>query len=166
MNNLFACPVCGNEKGVPPAGSSKSSILVVAEFPGKDEIIKGRPMVGKTGMVLSQELGRLGLDINQMRICNLWQHEPNNNPGCRNYGLEVVIKEAKGKQAILLLGSETVATLTNEKISNVCGLNLKSNYLSAPIIIACVNPAQAFHSNLGEMRLALKKFAQAIEGII
>lgn len=166
MTNPFSCPICGYQKCVPPAGNAKSTILVVAEYPGREEEIKGKPMVGKMGDVLRQELGRLGVDLNRMRICNLWQHEPNNNEDCYKRGFETVIQEARGKKAILLLGSDAVKAFTGEKVSDVCGLNVKSDYLSAPIIIACVNPAIAYHSGIGELRLALKKFCLAIEWIL
>lgn len=166
MIDPFTCPICGNKQCVPPSGSTRSPILIVAEFPGEDEIKKGRPMIGRMGTILKAELGRLGVDINRMRLCNLWQHEPNNNEDCYKHGMEVVIQEAKGKKAILLLGSDAVKAFTGEKVSDVCGLNIHSDYLSAPVIVACVNPAQVFHASIGEMRLALKKFSKHIEGIL
>ena len=166
MTNPFVCPICGNQKGVPPSGNRNSPILVVGEFPGREEIYKGRPMIGRMGEVLKMELGKLGVDLNRMRLCNLWQHEPNNNADCYEHGMKVVIHEAKGKQAILLLGSDAVKCFTGEKVSDVCGLEVKSVYLSAPIIMACINPAQVFHSGVGEVRLALKKFVKRIEGIL
>lgn len=166
MSNPFVCPVCGDTKCVPPFGNETSPILVVAEFPGIEEIKKGRPMIGKMGDVLREEFGRLGVDLRRMRLMNLWQHKPNKNEECYQLGFQTVIKEAQGKQAILLLGSETVMAFCDEKVSNVCGLNVESFYLSAPIIVACVNPAIAYHSTIGEMRLALKKFAKQIDGIL
>lgn len=166
MTDLFTCPICNDEHCVPPSGPQKSPILVIGEFPGEEEKKNGKPLVGATGDVLRKELGKLGVDLYRMRLCNLWQHAPNDNEECYQHGMKTVIAEAKGKQAILLLGSDAVKCFTGEKVSEVCGLNLKSNYLSAPIIIACVNPAQAFHSSLGEMRLALKKFSKQIEGIL
>lgn len=164
--NPFICPICGDTRCVPPIGKEESPILIVGEFPGVDEIIKGRPMVGRMGTILRNELGRLGTDIRQMRLCNLWQHEPNGNEECFKHGMNVVINCAKNKKIILLLGSDTVKCFTNEAVSNVCGLTLKSDYLSAPTIIACVNPAIAFHSNIGEMRLALTKFAKKVDDMM
>ena len=166
MTNPFVCPVCNNQKCVPPAGNKNSPILVVAEFPGKEEVIKGKPMVGRMGDILRSELGILGVDLNRMRICNLWQHAPNNNEDCYNLGLQTVIQEAKGKKAVLLLGSDAVKALTNEKVSDVCGLQIHSDYLSAPIIMACVNPAIAYHSSIGELRLALSKFSSLIMDVL
>lgn len=166
MTNPFLCPVCNNPKCVPPSGNKNSPILIIGEFPGREETQKGKPMVGKMGDVLRYELGLLGVDLNRMRICNLWQHEPNGNEDCLKHGFETVIAEAKGKQAILLLGSESVKAFCNENVSKVCGLEVKSPYLSAPIIMACVNPAVAFHSSIGELRLALKKFSIKIGDLL
>lgn len=165
-DDLFTCPVCHDVNCVPPVGNKNSPILIVAEFPGEDELKKGRPLIGATGDVLRKELGKLGLDINRLRLCNLWQHKPSDNEECFQSGMKTVIMEAREKQAILLLGSETVKTFTGENVSNVCGLRVQSNYFSAPIIIACVNPAQVFHASVGELRLALAKFVRAVEGII
>ena len=166
MNDLFGCPICGINDCVPPSGYKNSRILIVGEMPGEEEIKKGRPMIGKMGDVLRSELGRLGIDLNRSRICNLWQHKPNGNEDCYKHGFEVVIQEAKGKKAILLLGSDAVKAFTGESVSKVCGLNLHSDYLSASTIIACVNPAIAFHSSIGELRLALKKFSLATSDLL
>ena len=160
MVDPFTCPICNSKKCVPAAGSKNSPILVIGEMPGKDELIKGRPMVGRMGEVLKMELGKLGMDLNRLRLCNLWHHKPNNNEDCYRHGFEQVIKEAKGRKAILLLGSESVKAFCNESVSKVCGLQVKSPYLSAPIIYACVNPAQVFHGTIGELRLAIKKFVE------
>jgi len=52
MNNPFICPVCGNDNCVPPAGNKDSKVAIIAEFPGHEETIKGRPMVGNMGDLL------------------------------------------------------------------------------------------------------------------
>lgn len=165
-DNPFTCPICGNEKCVPPSGYMKSQILIIAEFPNRDEIIKGKPLVGRTGDILRAEFALLGVDISRFRVANLWQHIPNANEDCLKRGIQVIAKEAKGKKAILLLGSDVVHTLCNESVSKVCGLKVHSPYLSAPTIVACVNPAQAFNHPIGELRLALKKFTKYIEEIL
>lgn len=123
-------------------------------------------MIGNMGAVLRTEFGKLGFDLNRMRLMNLWQHAPNNNEECYQLGFETVIKEAKGRRAILLLGSETVKAFCNRSVSKVCGMPVESSYLSVPIIYACVNPATAFHGTVGEVRLALKKFVNRVEGDI
>ena len=80
--------------------------------------------------------------------------------------MKVVISEAKGRQAILLLGDDVTKTFVDDRaIMKIAGLRVKSSYFSAPIIIACPNPALVFHKDrgIGEVRLALSKFVKAIK---
>ncbi len=164
--DIYVCPVCRTDSIVPPSGKEKSKILIIGEFPGVDEIRTGRPFSGATGGVLRTELAKLGIDLSCIRIMNMWMHLPNKNEKCLEYGVQQVIQEAKGKQAILLIGSDTVKYFCDLKVHNVSGLEVKSNYFSAPLIMACVQPAIVFHGTLGELRLSLKKFADRIEGMI
>lgn len=164
-NDSYTCPYCNRDDLVLPFGPKRSSILIIGEFPGEDEIKKGRPMTGPMGGVLRTELAKLGLDTHSMRLTNLWLHPPNDNKECFNYGLESVIKEAKGRKAILLIGSETVKFFTGENVSEVNGLQVKSTYFSAPIVFACVQPAIVFHKPIGELRLSLQKFVKLVESI-
>lgn len=163
----YTCPVC-NQDTVPAYGDTTSPILVIGEMPGKEELEKSIPFVGPSGNVLRSELAYLGVELRDLRRCNLWLHPPNKNEDCLKYGAEQVIKEAKGRLAILLLGSDTVKYFTNKSVSSVSGLKLTSPYLSAPLIMACPNPANVFHSRCGEVRLSLQKFIRTCreEGII
>jgi len=172
-DDVYVCPSCGRDDLVLASGPRRAKILVIGEFPGEDEIKKGKPMVGAMGSVLRSELGRAGLDMNQMRLTNLWLHPPQKvgvkdtegqriKEKCFNHGLQEVIKEAKNRQAILLLGSDTVSFFCNEKVSEVSGLEVKSAYFSVPLLFACVQPATVFHQGLGELRLSLQKFAKRV----
>lgn len=161
-DDIYTCPHCERDDLVLASGPKRAKILVVGEFPGKDEIKKGRPMVGAMGKVLRNELGRADLDMNQMRLTNLWLHPKTDSDECFTYGLEQVMKEAKGRKAILLIGSDTVSFFCDEKVSEVNGLEVKSTYFSAPLLFACVQPATVFHGGLGEVRLSLSKFSQKI----
>ena len=164
--DIYTCPICKNTDCVPAGGKESSKILLIGEFPGEDEIISGKPFSGATGAVLRTELAKLGVDLSRLRTANLWLHLPNKNERCLQYGIEQVIKEAKGKEAILLIGSDTVKYFCNEKESKVNGLEVKSPYLSAPLIMALIQPATVFHSTVGELRFALKRFVERIERII
>ena len=164
----FSCPVCNNENYVPPAGNPSSSVLLVGSHPGDEEIRKGVPMVGAMGGVLKTELRKLGMDLNMFRLANLWFHpEPKRDHplynDCLNHCVETLVKEAKNKKAILLMGAETVKFFCDKKVSAVCGLQVTSPYLSAPVIYACVNPADVWHSSIGEMRTAITKFVRRLE---
>lgn len=160
------CPACGN-RICPPRGSSKD-LLIVGEFPGKEEMSQGRPFATSlrfmtAGQVFKKELERLGVSLNDFRLANLWLHEPTKSEDCFQAGYNHVLDEAKGKSAILLVGSDVVEVFTGYKVSDVSGLQVASSVLSAPIIYAMVNPALALHRALGEVRHGVQKFVARLE---
>jgi len=161
-DNDFNCPYCGADL-VRAAGNKHSDVLIIGEFPGDEEKQQGIPMVGRMGSVLRNELAFLGLDLMSFRRTNLWLHEPNKNKECFQMGVEAAMKEARGKKAILLMGSEAVAYFTGWKVSDVSGLKVVSDKLSAPTIMAMFNPAIVFHGTVGEIKFALRKFKEAME---
>ena len=156
------CPICAEEV-VSPRGSKNADILIVGEFPGRDEIKQGKVFVGGTGYVLRTELAHVGIDLVQCRLTNLWMHKPNKDERCFDVGYKQVIQEAKGKRAILLVGSDTVKTFTGMKVSDVCGLEIDVPVFSADVVFAMVNPAIVYHGGIGEVRLALEKFSKRLE---
>lgn len=158
------------QKIVPPSGPKHASILLLGEFPGKTEIEQGRPfavhsMFVTAGRVFRTEINRAGLDFNSCRVTNLWLHEPNDDERCFEFGKECALEEAKGRKAVLLVGSLVVETFTSCKVSSVSGLQVESPMLSAPIIFAMVNPAIVFQpgKGIGEVRQAIQKFAKKLE---
>jgi len=159
------CSVCKTDEIVLPHGNKNSSILIIGEFPTDEDIKKGIPFVSSSGVILRQELGYLGIDLNSTRRCNLWIHTPNKNKSCLEYGINLCVQNAKNKQIILLLGSEPVKLFTGEKVTDVNGLQIQSTYFSAPIIMACVHPSSIFSSPVGELRFGLKNFANKVKEI-
>src|SRR3990167_5211490 len=169
------CPSCAG-RAVRASGNSSSKVLLIGEFPGSIELDTGRPFTGPAGGVLRKELSKIGVDLLQFRVTNLYIHEPikatkkepDKGKNCFQAGLDACLEEAKGKKAILLVGSESVEFFTGYKVSDVNGLQVESPMLSAPIIYATVNPAIVFHKSLGELRFALTNFVQHIqkEGLI
>lgn len=159
------CPSCG-DKICSPHGYG--DILLIGEYPGKLEMQQGRPFaVSKwspsAGRIIRKELSLLGVDLLQLRVCNLWLHPMNKDDNCLKAGEDVCLDEAKGKDAILLVGSESVSHFTGYNVMDVNGLQVESPMLSAPIIYASVNPALAFHRGLGEVRFALTRFIKRLE---
>jgi uracil-DNA glycosylase len=163
---LEECPVCNTDKLIIPAGRSTSPVLVVGEFLGDYESAHGMALSGAEGTVFRREMTYLGVDISKFRIVNILLHKPNGNARCVSAGFQNAIAEAKGKKAILLIGSTCVSSFCDTAIGSVCGAQVHSPYLSAPIIYACVNPAIVFkRGGIGELRLALQKFILAIKEI-
>lgn len=160
------CPACG-EAVVPPHGKSKD-LLIIGEFPGREEMHQGipfatSPMFMTAGKVFRKELERCGASLQDFRVCNLWLHPPTKEEKCWQAGYDVVLEEAKGKKAILLVGSDVVDTFTKYKVSDVSGLQVDSAVLSCPIIYAMVNPALALHRGVGEVRFGIEKFVARLE---
>lgn len=157
------CPHCG-EKIVKPSGPKKAPLLVMGEFPGQDEITQGMPFVGRSGYVLRDELGRVGLDLNLMRCTNLWLHRMplKTHPDyedCWNWTLAQAVRECKNRTAILLLGSECAKTFIQHNVMDICGLKVGSNIIDAPLIVCSPNPAIVFREPVGEVRRALQNFS-------
>jgi len=160
------CPSCA-EMICPPSGRS-TDLLIVGEFPGREEMEQGRPFASNpnfmsAGRIFRKELEGMGVSLQDFRLVNLWLHEPTKNEACYQAGFSNVLDEAKGKKAILLVGSDAVEAFTGYKVSDVSGLQVDSNVLSAPIIYAMVNPALASHRALGEVRLGVEKFVNRLQ---
>lgn len=157
------CPSCG-EPAVPPRGNKESKVLLIGEFPGEVEMDRGKPFAGPAGGVLKSELFRCGVDFHNLRIMNLWLHAQTADEKCFKAGYDLVLEEAKGKDAILMVGSEVVSTFTKYSVSDICGLLLdKSDHpFSAKTVMAMVNPAIVFHRGIGEVRMAIQKFTKAL----
>ena len=160
------CPSCG-DRVCPPTGHSKE-LLIVGDFPSKEDMSQSKPFAVSSGFmtagrILRKELEMCGVSLSDFRITNLWLHEPTKSENCWQAGYDNVLAEAKGKKAILLIGSDTVETFTGYKVSDVSGLQVDSSILSAPIIYASVNPALAQHRAVGEVRHAIQKFVARLE---
>ena len=167
------CPSC-SEVICPPSGHS-SDLLIIGEFPGDEEMRRGFPFATNlnyitAGKVFRSELGMepYPMQLAEFRVTNLWLHQPNDNENCRDAGYKQVLEEAKGKKAILLVGSDVVSAFTNYKVSEITGLRVESSILSAPLIVAMVNPALALHRTVGEVRFAIQQWKKYLkeEGLI
>ena len=165
FENSIACHVCGSSKVVPPVGNKNSPILIVGDFPVDEDVTTGVPMTGPMGRVLRQELGHLGIDVKQLRRMNLWKHPVNKNPACFKLGTEEVLREAKDRKIILLLGSDVVKLFIGKSVMDLNGLIVESSlYFSCPVF-CCINPAIVYQrgKGIGEVRFALTKFAKYVQ---
>ncbi len=155
------CPSC-NKELILPTGFEEFHILIIGNKPGKEKT----PFDGNSTRILYAEMGKVGLDLNSCRKTNYWLHAPNKNKQCRKFMEQQLCKEAKGKKGILLMGAEPVNFFTARKygVKEVTSLRIESEAsFSAPVIMASVNPGEASRKGIGELRLALKRFANALE---
>ena len=159
-----ACKHCGKLL-VEAGGPMKAPLLLVAEFPGLDEIKTGVPWSGKAGEVLKKELGRAGIQYNTCRSTNLWMHQMDPK-GCKmSWHIEQLMGEMQDRQGVLLMGSEVSKFLLGESISDITGLRVKSKNFpkSVKVAVAMYNPAFALRDKVGEVRLAIERFAEWTE---
>lgn len=151
------CPKCGKDL-VLAAGNPKSKILLVGEYPGSAEIMQGVPFVGESGKILAAELMRVGIQLAQCRATNLWQHVKNE---CDlDWHKNQMTREFKGRQWVLLMGSEVSKVLFDKGVMELSGIEMKHKLFPHVRMMVSPNPAQLLHGSVGEFRLALQRFRE------
>lgn len=162
------CKVCGRQV-VLPSGNKNSPILFIGSYPGKEEIAKGLPWIGNAGDILRTELDRVGLYTGYVRLTNVWLHEQAGD--CEvGWHLDMLMWEMKQQQprAVMVMGAEASAKLYDTPVSDITGMEVKSDYFpgSVEVSMAMVNPAIAVHGPVGEVQLAIQRFANKIDYIL
>ena len=51
-------------------GPCDADVVLIGEAPGKDEVLQGRPFVGKAGSILDEILLKTGINRNRLYITN------------------------------------------------------------------------------------------------
>jgi uracil-DNA glycosylase len=143
---------------VPAVG--KRGILLAGEFPGAEEIIKGVPFVGKAGEVLRTELAIAGMSIEECRLTNLWLHSKSD---CDlDWHISRLVEELMDSHHALLMGSDITKALFDSGVMALSTLEMKTKLFPNTRVFVSPNPAQLFYSPVGEFRLALRKFVEAV----
>jgi DNA polymerase len=103
-------------------GNPNADLVFVGEAPGRDEDAQGEPFVGKAGQLLTKIIGAMGLDRDQVYICNVLKCRPPGNRDplpdevdtCRPFLDEQL--RIIGPKVICALGSHAARTLMGEDI--------------------------------------------------
>ena len=97
QEDIFACNRCRlcetRTNVVPGEGNPKARLMFIGEGPGRDEDLQGRPFVGRSGELLTRMIAAIGMDRDEVYICNIVKCRPpqNRNPepdeaaACLNY---------------------------------------------------------------------------------
>jgi DNA polymerase len=83
VRSCAKCAIAKNRNNVVfGEGDIKAKLVFVGEAPGYDEDIKGRPFVGKAGVLLTKIIEAMGLKREEVYICNILKCRPtaNRNP--------------------------------------------------------------------------------------
>ncbi len=83
QNEVQQCTGCGlhaaRKQTVFARGSGSSGLCFVGEGPGADEDAQGFPFVGKAGQVLDRLVGTMGLERDEIYVCNIVKCRPPQN---------------------------------------------------------------------------------------
>jgi hypothetical protein len=168
---MNSCGVCGQEL-IRPSGRPNSRILLIGEFPGREELNHGVCFIGKTGMVLEYEMRKVGLPSHLVHMTNLWLHDPTWDKShkkvvqspCLQWMVQNMLDYMARYPYVLLMGSE-LGNAFGFPVSKWSGLQIKSPLLppTCKVVMLMPNPAEAMASVVGEVRLGLSRFAQHIE---
>ena len=132
-----ACTRCGLCKGRKQAvfarGTGRSGVCFVGEGPGADEDAQGLPFVGKAGQLLDRMIEAMGLERDEVYVCNVVKcrppenrkPEPDEMTACLPFLTEQL--ELIAPRVIVALGATAVQGLlgTSEGITRLRG-NWKS----------------------------------------
>ncbi len=80
LNECRRCPLCSGRKTVVfGEGNPQARLVLVGEAPGREEDLQGRPFVGEAGRLLERILFAMGLQREQVYICNVIKCRPPQN---------------------------------------------------------------------------------------
>ena len=118
------CRLCQTRTNVVPGeGNPQADLMFIGEGPGRDEDLQGRPFVGRSGELLTRMIRAIGLERDQVYICNVVKCRPpqNRNPepdeaaACINY-LRAQVALVRPK-VIVLLGKVAGRYTLNQELS-------------------------------------------------
>lgn len=157
------------------SGNPNADIMLVGEAPGADEDIQGLPFVGRAGQLLTKLLKNIGIDRNDVYICNILKCRPPNNrkplPSeiemCKPYLLKQI--ELIQPKVIIALGATAVEGLFNlkKKMGELRGKILNFNQI--PVIVTYHPAALLRNPNwekefLDDLTILHKQFPNVLKG--
>jgi uracil-DNA glycosylase family 4 len=133
LSDIGDCTRCklhrGRTKLVFGDGNPKAELVFVGEGPGRDEDAQGLPFVGRAGKLLTQMIEAMGLQRQDVYICNVVKCRPPENRTPEKDEVETCLPfllrqlDAISPKVIVCLGSVAAQTLleTNRGISHFRG---------------------------------------------
>lgn len=83
LANIESCRECGLCEGithkVPGQGNIHADVMFIGEGPGADEDAQGLAFVGKAGQLLTRMIAAMGMNREQVYICNVVKCRPPSN---------------------------------------------------------------------------------------
>ncbi len=150
---IRVCTKCDLAKGrtnaVPGEGPQPADVMFIGEAPGFHEDRAGRPFVGAAGQYLDELLKLIGMQREQVYICNVIKCRPpqNRDPlpeemeACRPY-LDKQLELVKPKVVITISRFAMARWFPDKKISEIHGKPKKFGPL---VVLPMYHPAAALH---------------------
>ncbi len=179
-NRINRCTKCElsktRTKFVFGSGNPYADIMLIGEAPGADEDLQGLPFVGRAGQLLTKLLKEVGIERNDVFICNILKCRPPNNrkplPSeiemCKPYLFKQI--EILNPKVIVALGATAIEGLFNmkKKMSELRGSILSLNKI--PVIVTYHPAAILRNPNLQrevieDFNLLLNKFPKVVKRI-
>lgn len=158
------CEIC-QKKILSPFGPTKSPVLVLWDKLTLEEYEKGW-FHSETSGILRNELAKYGLDIWNYRNTSLWLHEPEpKNKPDKLAQIQKAIAECQDRKLILLLGSDCTKLFLKYSATDVSGILMKSELLTAPVI-GTLSPSAVLGNSYGEFQLGIQKFSWYVKEYI
>jgi len=112
------CPLHKIRKNaVPGEGSVESRIMFVGEAPGASEDLSGRPFVGRSGEILVQLIGEIGLSRDDVFITSVLKSRPPDNRSPTQLEIDACMPylrrqfELVNPKVVVLLGNIAVSAI-------------------------------------------------------
>lgn len=144
----------------------------VFSFTGKNKYGKQE---NTASYYLQREFGNVGLQFTSYPMTALWLHRQMKTKNreqrevlgrCLDHSMSEVIKVARNKKLVLMMGASLINMFTGYNATDVYGLKVKSDFLpDAAVIIPAPNPDKIMAQPIGEMRNALKVFAGEVRAL-
>jgi DNA polymerase len=179
-NKINKCTKCElaktRTKFVFGTGNPTAEIMFIGEAPGADEDLQGLPFVGRAGQLLTKLLKTVGIDRNDVYICNILKCRPPNNrkplPSeiemCKPYLLKQI--ELIQPKVIIALGATAIEGLFNikKKMGDLRGNIIYFNKI--PVIVT-YHPAALLRNPswekdfIEDIKILHQKFPQVLKRI-
>ena len=154
-DEIRVCPLCRLAEtrtlAVPGEGNGTAEIMFVGEGPGEKEDESGRPFVGRSGQLLTQELLKIGIRREQIFITNIVKCRPpgNRDPmtdeiaACNDWlSAQIALIEPK---FIVPVGGPSLKTLVSPKLG-ITKARSKVYRRDGILFIPILHPAAALRS--------------------
>ncbi len=116
------CKLCENRtKTVFGVGPTDAKIMFIGEGPGADEDREGEPFVGKAGKLMDMAFQGLGIDRNDVYICNIVKCRPPNNRTPLKEEADACLDYLRAQ--VMFIKPKIIVLLGNTALKNILGEN-------------------------------------------